>query len=42
MKLEFCGKIFEKYINSKFHALHSVEAESHTEEQTDERTDRQT
>jgi hypothetical protein len=40
MKFEFSGKIFEKYINNKFHAIRSVGAEFHAEEQTDERMDR--
>jgi len=40
--MEFSGKIFEKYVNSKFHTIRSVGAEFHAEEQKDERKDRQT
>ena len=41
MKLKFSEKILEKYLNRKFHAIRSVGAEFHAEEQMEERTDRQ-
>ena len=41
MKLVFCGQIFEKYSNTKFHENPSVEAELlHAEGRTDLRADR--
>ena len=40
MKLEFSGKILEKYQNSKFHAIRPVGADLfHAEKRTDGQTD---
>jgi hypothetical protein len=40
IKLEFSGQIFEIYSNTKFHAIHPVQAELfHAGGQTDGQTD---